>query len=329
MENIQSITLDVMNNHNYDTLFANQYDIGRQFRIGVTKDNEPVDLTGLEITFILGKPDGTKVVNNCTVEDNVAVVDITEQMTTCPGKLPYQLCLYEDDDMIIYTIKGYLLVESAAVGNDAIDSHDESSLLNQVVANRELAEVAAREADASYTDIKNLIYTSDNVYISGCIYQGDLTFAQLESIPTVDRVAGYMYRITDSFTSNEHFKDGGGKLYDAGTKVYTIIDTQGGTTTYYWDCLNEGGVFGVKGGAESTYRKGNVEITKANIGLADGVNVVYQDDSPIDGEDIWYKPYTPSIAPIPVRPGGSGFYWVEITETDTSTSSFTVTENNE
>lgn len=39
-----------------------------------------------------------------------------------------------------------------------------------------------------------------------------------------------------------------------------------------------GGVTGVKGSAESTYRKGNVEITKANIGLGNVNNVAITND---------------------------------------------------
>lgn len=300
MENIQEISLDVMNNHNYDMLFANQYDIGREFHIYVTKDNEPLDLTGLSATFLLKKPDGTKVVNVVDIIDNeYASVTITEQMTTRSGKLPFQLCLQEGEDFILYTIKGYLLVESAAVQDGDVDSHDESSLLNQVIVNRELAEDAKDEAEQAATDIITMAQSASGVYVSGCIYQGDKTFAELEAIPTSSRVAGFMYRITEPFTSNEHFKDGGGKQYDEGTKVYTIVEFQGGQPVYYWDCLDAGGVFGVKGDAEHTYRRGNVNLTKANIGLAKGVNVVYRDDYPDDGEEVWFEPYEPQIDPHP------------------------------
>lgn len=51
--------------------------------------------------------------------------------------------------------------------------------------------------------------------------KGDVTF---EGLATVDAKAGYMYKITEDFTSNETFADGGGKFYLAGTKVYLNAD---------------------------------------------------------------------------------------------------------
>lgn len=53
------------------------------------------------------------------------------------------------------------------------------------------------------------------------VQKGDVTFEELSE---VDAKAGYMYKITEDFTSNETFADGGGKFYLAGTKVYLNAD---------------------------------------------------------------------------------------------------------
>ena len=55
-----------------------------------------------------------------------------------------------------------------------------------------------------------------------------------------------------------------------GTPVSTILDD-------LFEIAATGGVTGVKGSAESTFRKGNVEITKANIGLDKVNNVAITD----------------------------------------------------
>lgn len=61
----------------------------------------------------------------------------------------------------------------------------------------------------------------------GLLPMGTVTFAQL---PTQNLAAGMMYNISDAFTSDNRFKDGGGKSYPAGTNAYVTADTM-------WDCF--------------------------------------------------------------------------------------------
>lgn len=86
---------------------------------------------------------------------------------------------------------------------------------------------------------------------------GTIPFGQLSS---QTKQAGYMYNISNDFTSDETFKDGGNITYPSGTNVYYTADG-------YWDCLAGTSVTGVKGDTESSYRKGNVNITKEDLGL--------------------------------------------------------------
>lgn len=86
---------------------------------------------------------------------------------------------------------------------------------------------------------------------------GTINFANLPS--TADASSGDMYNITDQFTTNDDFKEGAGNIIPAGSNVYLTIDR-------YWDVLAGTPVTGVKGNSESSYRRGNVNITPANIG---------------------------------------------------------------
>lgn len=61
----------------------------------------------------------------------------------------------------------------------------------------------------------------------GFIPMGTIAFANLPSNPT----AGWMYNISNEFTSDSRFKDGGGKNYASGTNVYATADLM-------WDCLS-------------------------------------------------------------------------------------------
>jgi len=61
----------------------------------------------------------------------------------------------------------------------------------------------------------------------GLIPMGTVAFANL---PTTGLAAGMMYNISDTFTSDSRFKDGGGKSYPAGTNAYVTADLM-------WDCF--------------------------------------------------------------------------------------------
>lgn len=99
---------------------------------------------------------------------------------------------------------------------------------------------------------------------------GTVTFSELA---TQSKVAGYMYNISDEFTTDDTFKEGSGHTYPLGTNVYYTADG-------YWDCLAGTPVTGIKGNSEKTYRKGNVNITPANIGLGNVPNVATNDQTP-------------------------------------------------
>ena len=86
---------------------------------------------------------------------------------------------------------------------------------------------------------------------------GTISFADLPS--TADANSGDMYNITDQFTTTTDFKEGAGNIIPAGSNVYLTADR-------YWDVLAGTPVTGVKGAKEVYYRRGNVNITPANIG---------------------------------------------------------------
>lgn len=92
--------------------------------------------------------------------------------------------------------------------------------------------------------------------LNGIIPQGTVAFTDL---PTSGMQYGDMYNISDAFTSDERFNDGGGVYYGAGNNVIWVSGDK-------WDVTAGSGVTGVKGNRETTYRQGNVNITPANIG---------------------------------------------------------------
>ena len=86
---------------------------------------------------------------------------------------------------------------------------------------------------------------------------GTVTFANLPAVSSAS--AGDMYNISDEFVTTSDFVEGAGITEPAGSNVYK---TEAGK----WDVLAGSPVTGVKGANETTFRRGNVNITCENIG---------------------------------------------------------------
>ena len=100
---------------------------------------------------------------------------------------------------------------------------------------------------------------------------GTVNFANLPTLSSVD--SGWMYNISDQFTTTSDFKEGSGHIIPAGANIYKTADEK-------WDVLAGTPVTGIKGSAESSYRKGNVDLTAENIGLGKVPNVSTNDQTP-------------------------------------------------
>ena len=102
--------------------------------------------------------------------------------------------------------------------------------------------------------------------------KGTITYAELAALKESDTVAaGYLYHISDNFTTDDTFRMGAGIEYVAGTNVYYTADG-------YWDCLVGTTVTGVKGDNETSYRKGNVNLTADNVGAIPTADIATVDE---------------------------------------------------
>ena len=124
--------------------------------------------------------------------------------------------------------------------------------------------------------------------MNGLIPMGTIAF---EDLPTSGIVKNSMYNISNNFTSDDRFIDGGGKAYGAGSNVYY-------TSSGKWDVLAASAVMGVKGAKEDSYRQGNVNITPDNIGAlaTDGDSkdntVTFTSEDVADGDAISWTSVT-------------------------------------
>jgi hypothetical protein len=104
--------------------------------------------------------------------------------------------------------------------------------------------------------LKKTIETAYSEWDRPFIPRGTITYSEfLELVPTNDYAVGYLYNISDSFTTDEMFRVGAGVEYGAGTNVYYAADGS-------WDCLVSNNV-----GSVSTTDVASVDEVKDYLGI--------------------------------------------------------------
>lgn len=86
---------------------------------------------------------------------------------------------------------------------------------------------------------------------------GTVAFADLPALADVS--TGWMFNISDEFTTTDDFKEGAGNVIPAGANIYKTSDGK-------WDVLAGTPVTGIKGVKEDSFRRGNVVLTAENVG---------------------------------------------------------------
>lgn len=137
------------------------------------------------------------------------------------------------------------------------------------------AQSSASSASTSATNAYNYYLQTEAITngLNGAFLpMGTIEYAELATLKANNVVAaGYLYNISDNFTTDDTFKRGAGIAYEAGTNVYYTADG-------YWDCLAGATVTGVKGDSETSYRKGNVNLTAENIGAISTADIATVDE---------------------------------------------------
>ena len=101
--------------------------------------------------------------------------------------------------------------------------------------------------------------------------KGTVTFAELQSLKENGAIAaGDLYHISDDFTTDETFRVSE-KTCGAGTSVYYTVDDK-------FDCFVGATVAGVKGGNETEYRTGMVNLTAENVGAIPTTDIATVDE---------------------------------------------------
>lgn len=94
---------------------------------------------------------------------------------------------------------------------------------------------------------------------NGIIPMGSITF---EELANADKQVGYMYNVTDAFTTDDTFSVGPGHYFGPGNNILWTAQEQ-------WDVMAASTVTGIKGNNEDAYQQGDYEITPDKVRLND------------------------------------------------------------
>lgn len=107
--------------------------------------------------------------------------------------------------------------------------------------------------------------------------RGTVAFADLPQLD--DAVVGWMFNISDEFTTTDDFKEGAGNVIPAGSNIYKTSDEK-------WDVLAGTPVTGIKGANETSYRRGNVNLTAEDVGAVAIDGEVTENTVDYDSADV-------------------------------------------
>lgn len=166
MDNVQKISIDIMNNKYSDYIYAKQHDRNRTVEFTITENGKKKELDDTHCTFVMK---GKKVVSfkHLVRSGDVYKMSLEPNDTHEAGKLPYQLILssgevdievdehgeyhiiWGDDGVIIGTVTGYMLVEQCVVSDDDAATQFDTNILQDLLG-------AVQEAEGVIDDIEAL-----------------------------------------------------------------------------------------------------------------------------------------------------------------------------
>lgn len=168
--NIQNIKVPIDGAPPFEYIIAKQGEISsRQVEVTLLQNNAIYTIpSGATARVNYYKPDGNKVINDCTISNNKVIVTYTQQMLAAAGTGFAEVQLYKDGSVLI-SASFYTKIVESVNGAGTITSDSESTsftkLLVETTQARDSAQ-AARAATEKATDNANTATSNANAATS-------------------------------------------------------------------------------------------------------------------------------------------------------------------
>lgn len=135
IDSITRITLNLQETNTMVSIRAKRGDTGRKLLIHLSDGSIPYHISDdCYATFTAKKPDGTKINNACTIENNVIEYEFTDQTCTAVGPMKAEIRLYGADDKMITSACFLVNVyDTVFRDGDEVDSEGEMNTLDDLI----------------------------------------------------------------------------------------------------------------------------------------------------------------------------------------------------
>lgn len=200
MEDIQKLSIDIMDDKVFEPIYTKQYDQGRKVYVTVTKDGKDLSLEGITASFQMKKPDGTVILKNCQISNNQIIVELDRTITVMSGnRIPFQIQLFESaTNIIISTTTGILKVDESVVQMDDIESSSDFSTFSDILLNisekYEETKGYAEQVNTTQIYLENLVKQTEERWSNIIQLKSQ---SEYDGLSHEEQINGTLYLITD------------------------------------------------------------------------------------------------------------------------------------
>ena len=187
------LSLDIHKSAHQAALAMKKGDTRRRIYIRLTEGCVPYVISeDCFAVFTAAKADGKVIFNQCKIEKNTVIYDVTEQTTAAPGQMPCEIRVYSKDGGLLTSARFLVMVEDTIYDEESeIESTDEFSALTTALG--EVIDI--RDQWKALLDSGPSTVTMSQKLVDFDGYLQDLTEQDPPGIPVADLLAegGYRY----------------------------------------------------------------------------------------------------------------------------------------
>lgn len=147
---VYRISLEMHDTASQALLNVKKNDSSRQVRISITDSGKPYKIEdGCTAKFRAKKPDGTILYNNCIIENDVIIYDLTNQTSAAAGLVDCEITLYGADFKQITSPRFAIYVDDTLYSDSEVESKDEFTALVTAEKTAVSAAQSAKEAETN------------------------------------------------------------------------------------------------------------------------------------------------------------------------------------
>ena len=128
------LTLDVHKPVSATSICVKKGDTAHRLMINLAEGGYPYHIAeGCTAVFSATKPDGKTIFNNCTIDGDVIIYDMTDQTTSATGVVNCEIQIHDANGDLLTSATFYIIVDDRVSNGSAVVSSDEFTLLTAMI----------------------------------------------------------------------------------------------------------------------------------------------------------------------------------------------------